>query len=125
MNKIYANRIQTPDGTIMQSFNRHDYKEYTDTITGEIYMIDGGTDYIRMSINTVPPTMLTVYESDPHPVKRTIPVWGTYGKLGDQPLEYISVAEMELDHILAILDLPYTPESFKATLYAELDYRRT
>jgi hypothetical protein len=39
--RIVANRIRTPDGTILESKHRHDYVTYTDA-NGKQYMVDGG-----------------------------------------------------------------------------------
>lgn len=120
MKQIYASRLKTPDGTILQSFHRHDYKEHVDAVTGETYMIDGGVDYIRCSINQVPAEMLTVYEDDPFEVKREIPVWGTYGKDGKESFRWISVAEMVDAHIEALLDpAMYVRKSIKDVLLEE------
>ena len=97
--KLYFSSIITPDGTQLVSRHRHDYKEYIDTITGDTYVLDGGTEYIRMSINEVPSTPGFVYVDDPHELKRQCKVWGTYGKNGNEPFRYISVAEMEDAHL--------------------------
>ena len=48
MTKLVYNALQTPDGTIITSRNRHDYEEYIDA-NGKSYMIDGGLDYVRCS----------------------------------------------------------------------------
>lgn len=123
MNEVYASRIKTPDGTIIQSFHRHDYKEYTDA-NGETYMLDGGTDYMRSNINKVPFENISVYTYDPHEVKRLVPVWGTYGKDGKQPFKYISVSEMEDAHIMALLEPNmYVKRSIKDVLKQELKLR--
>lgn len=46
-NKILlVNKIRTPDGTIIQSKNRHDYVTYTDK-NGATYMVDGGCNYLK------------------------------------------------------------------------------
>lgn len=122
--EVYASRIRTPDGTILQSFHRHDYKEYTDA-NGETYMIDGGTDYIRSFVNQIPAEDITVYTDDPHEVKREIPVWGTYGKDGKQQLRWLSVAEMEDAHIQALLEPNmYVRKSIKDVLKEEMKYRK-
>ena len=47
--QLISNKIRTPDGTILQSFNRHDYKTYIDA-NGFEYMVDGGIDYLRRII---------------------------------------------------------------------------
>ena len=118
--RMYSSAMKTPDGTILQSFHRHDYKTHVDTITGETYMIDGGIDYIRCSVNQVPAEMLTVYEDDPFEVKREIPVWGTYGKSGKESFRWVSVAEMEDGHIEALLDpAMYVRRSIKDVLLEE------
>ena len=118
--KVYASRIRTPDGTILQSFHRHDYKEYKDTVSGETYIIDGGIDYFRGSINKVKAEDLTVYVDDPFEVKREVPVWGTYGKNGDKELRWVSVSEMEDAHIEALVNPNmYVARAIKEVLLEE------
>lgn len=56
--------IITPDGTVLSSKNRHDYKKHTDTVTGEEYMIDGGLDYFRTNKNKVKATIFEIYNTD-------------------------------------------------------------
>lgn len=102
--QIVANLIRTPDGTILQSFNRHDFKEYRDA-NGEEYMVDGGLDYLRRSIGqTQPYEELSVYSDDEFNVIRKYFRWGTYGKNGDQLLRYVALQEMSDAHIGACLD---------------------
>lgn len=122
MRNVYASRIQTPDGTILQSFHRHDYKTYIDA-NQEIYMIDGGTDYFRSFINQEPAKNISVYTDDPHELKRTIPVWGTYGKNGDELYRVISVAEMTVDHMQTLLDLGYVKPEICDCILDEIKYR--
>ncbi len=43
--KTVASYMITPDGTLLQSYHVHDYKTYKDS-NGEIYMIDGGCEYL-------------------------------------------------------------------------------
>lgn len=50
---LLANLIRTPDGTVLQSFNRHDYKTYTDK-SRLIFSVDGGTDYLKRGIGFDP-----------------------------------------------------------------------
>jgi len=96
--------IKTPDGTLLESLHRHDYKTHKDA-NGETYMIDGGTDYARRSVNKEPAEDLSLHSSMEHNLLRAKLVWGTYGIAGDQPLTYISLKDMDTAHIEAVLDL--------------------
>jgi len=104
MNRILRNAIQTPDGTILESRTRHDYREYKDA-NGLNYIVDGGLDYQRRSINKhAPATDLSLTEANTYSKLRKNVTWGTFGKLGDQPLSYIAIADMETEHLEAVLD---------------------
>ncbi len=122
MRTIYASQIKTPDGTILRSVHRHDYQSYIDK-NGDYYFIDGGCEYIRTSGNAVPAENITVYTDDPHEIKREIPVWGTYGKNGDDSYHVISVAEMTDAHMSALLDLGYVRPAIVDTILEEIKYR--
>jgi len=105
MTQIVYNAIRTPDGTVLHSRHRHDYQEYFDLESQEVYINDGGNDYIRRSVNNVPATDLTVTMDDPHEVKRQVVTWKTYGKDGEFPNgQIVTLASMSDDHIRAILD---------------------
>lgn len=103
---IIRNAIMTPDGTYLRSHNRHDYRQHLDKFTGETYIVDGGNDYLRRSINTTPAEDLTVYLSDPFDVVRDAFVWKSYGKNMEHLPNgiYIKLCDMETDHIRAILE---------------------
>jgi hypothetical protein len=102
-NQIVANMIRTPDGTVLQSFHRHDYKTYTDK-NGKEYMVDGGLDYTRRFVHDdAPYEELSAYSNDPHDVIREAFKWGTRGKDGKQPLTYVPLKNLTVDHIEAIL----------------------
>ncbi len=121
--QIVANLICTPDGTVLQSFNRHDYKEYTDN-NGEFYMVDGGLDYLRRAVGqTEPYTELSVYSDDHWYLIREFFSWGTYGKNGDQPLRYVKLKSMSDNHIQAILDNLILHSLHKELFEKELGYR--
>lgn len=117
--QIICNAIMTPDGTYLRSYHRHDYKEHVDKVSGETYMVDGGTAYIRRSINTTPATVMDVYLSDPFEKIRQAFVWKSYGKNGEHIPHgiYLTLHAMDTDHIHAILD---TQHQIKGTYVEEL-----
>jgi hypothetical protein len=120
--KILLNRIKTPDGTILTSYNRHNYIEYKDTITKEVLMVDGGTDYLRRNIGTY--EELSVYDDGSHLTRRSAVHWGTRGKDGRQPLVYKPIKELDSDHIEAILKTQHQISDFyREILKDELKYR--
>jgi hypothetical protein len=126
--QIICNAIMTPDGTYLRSYNRHDYKEHLDKVSGEVYVVDGGNDYLRRSFNTTLPTFMDVYLSDPFETIRRNFVWKSYGKNGEHIPHgiYILLHAMNTDHIRAILE---TQEQIKGTyvedlMKQELAYRK-
>lgn len=102
--KVYlvANRWQCPDGTILQSFHRHDCVTHTDTTTGEFCMCDGGCDYYVRTAGNL--KNLCVYSNDPHEKKREFFLWGTYGKSGDGALKRIALKDLTTEHVEAIIE---------------------
>lgn len=102
--RIVCNRIRTPDGTILESMHRHDFKSHPDK-NGLIYMVDGGLDYLRRNVHDEAPyTELSVYSDSPHDVIREVFKWGTRGKDGKQPLKYVPLKDLTIEHIEAILE---------------------
>lgn len=126
MNKqpqILLNRIQTPDGTVITSYYRHDYSSYLDE-NGETYMVDGGTDYLRRSGNNEKATDLSIYLTDNHVANRDAMHWGTYGKDGKQPLTYKALCDLSTNHINAILNTQTHIEGYVRKLFeTELEHR--
>ena len=115
--------MRTPDGTILESLNRHDYVTHLDA-NGKEYMLDGGLDYVRSSANG-DEWMLTVYPDYPHELIRLHAKWGTYGKNGDEPLKYVAIADLDPYHLRAILDTQQKtmrPELVKV-MQDEVEYR--
>ena len=124
MEKYLANRIRTPDGTILESMHRHDYVTYIDA-NGKEYMVDGGLDYLRRNIHDdAPYTELSVLSTDEHSVVREVFKWGTYGIDGKQPLKYLILKDMSWDHIEAILETQtQLRDHVRQVFVNELDYR--
>jgi hypothetical protein len=101
---IVCNRIRTPDGTILESMHRHDYRTYVDA-NGLEYMVDGGLDYLRRNVHDdAPYEELSVYDDAPYALIREVFKWGTRGKDGKQPLKYVPLKDLTAEHIEAILD---------------------
>ena len=102
--KIVANRIRTPDGTILESKHRHDYVTHTDA-NGKEYMVDGGLDYLRRIVHDdAPYEELSIYSDAPHTEIREVFCWGTRGVDGRQPLTFKLLKDLTTDHIEAILE---------------------
>jgi hypothetical protein len=92
--RIIVNQIRTPDGTVLRSMHRHDYVEYTDK-NGLVYMVDGGTDYLRRNVHTdAPYEELTIYDNAPFEIIRENYCRGGRGKNGDQPLTWVPISQM-------------------------------
>lgn len=123
--RLIRQAIQTPDGTILESRHRHDYVTHLDKVTGEEYMIDGGIDYCRGTINKVPAKNMNVCLEDGIEAVREACTWGTYGKKGDQPLRLVKLSEMTNDHIEACLETqPRMHPNYREAFKMELEYRR-
>lgn len=124
MKMLLVNAIITPDGTRLESLNRHDYKTHKDA-NGEEYMIDGGLDYVHRSINKEPAIDAFVYSDDKHEVIREQFLWGTYGKNGDQPLQRKPIKSLDDEHIEAILRTQtHLKDHIRKVFEDEVKYRR-
>lgn len=123
MAQILSNRMRTPDGTILESKHRHDYVTHLDA-NGNEYMLDGGLDYVRSSANG-DEEFLTICSDDPHEVLRDAVTWDTFGINGDEPLKYVTIADLDPYHLRAILDTQkktMRPELVKV-MQDEVEYR--
>jgi hypothetical protein len=95
---------------------------YKDTITKEVLMVDGGTDYLRRHVGTF--EELSVYDDGSHLTRREAVHWGTRGKDGKQPLVYKPIKDLDFDHIEAILKTQHQLSDFyKEVFKDELKYR--
>lgn len=123
MRQLLRNAIKTPDGTILESRHRHDYRRYIDA-NGETYMVDGGLEYIRRSVNEEPVEELDIYTDDPHEVIREGFTWGSYGRDGNTPLHYIKLKDLTEEHIQAILRTQnQLPDYIRKVFEDELKWR--
>lgn len=101
---MIANRIQTPDGTILWSRHRHDYVAYNDA-NGEQYMLDGGPDILcwRSSVNEdAPAKSLQVFSDAPFEEIRKVMLRGTFDKNGDRI--WVPLYKMNNLHLVGVLD---------------------
>ena len=119
---LIRNAIQTPDGTIIESTHRHDYKEYTDA-NGKHYMVDGGLEYSRRTVHD-DQINLCEYDDAPHERQRNILKWGTYGKDGKQPLQYKTIAEMETAHLEVVVEMVGVSPILHQCMVNELKLRK-
>jgi len=123
--KLVRQALQTPDGTIIESRHRHDYVSHLDAVTGETYMVDGGLEYMRRTVNKVPAKELSVSLEDGIEAVREAITWGTRGKNGDEPLRLVKLSEMNDNHIQACLDTqPRMHPHYREAFQMELNYRK-
>jgi len=125
MSKILRNAMRTPDGTVIESFFRHDYVTHKDA-NGETYMVDGGMDYLRRTVMRESKTEdLSIFAIDgDHEHNRQYFRWGTYGKNGDEAHRLIFLMDMSTNHINAILETQDHIEADTRALFEEeIKYR--
>jgi hypothetical protein len=122
--RLILNRIKTPDGTILTSYNRHDYVSYEDA-NGLEYMVDGGLEYLRRNVNNeAPHEELSITDEASFEQIRESLHWGTYGKKRDQPLKYVTLCEMSNNHLQAIIGQKMGGDWVRSYMKEELDYRK-
>lgn len=71
--QLLRNRLQSPDGTILESKHRHDYVCHLDK-NGKMYFLDGGLDYARCSAHG-DENYMQEWSDDPHPEKTETQLW--------------------------------------------------
>lgn len=122
----FTNKIQTPDGTVLESTHIHDYKTHEDEVSGEVYMTDGLGPYVRRTVNIVPYVDLSVTTESSHEEIREVFTWGTYGKDGKQPRTEVKLKDMSTEHIEAILlTQKHIFNTYAEDLFInELEYRK-
>ena len=121
--QIISNKIRTPDGTILRSRRRYDYQTHKDK-NGFKYVVDGGLDYLRRNYNEQDPyEELSVYSDAPHEILREECEWGSYGKDGDMKLHYIKVADMDAEHLRAVVSMKNVNVEYRCIMIRELEDR--
>lgn len=119
---IIQNSIKTPDGTELISEHQHDFKSYVDK-NGKTYMVDGGTEYQRRSING-DEVNTSIYDTDDFQLIRKYFKWGTRGKNGNQPLVFKALKKLDTDHIEAIIETQTQIPEWRYNIFKkELKYR--
>lgn len=121
--RLLLNRIKTPDGTILTSYNRHDYVTHIDK-NGHEYMVDGGLEYLRRNVNETPYEELSITDQAPFEQIRESFHWGTYGKKRDQPLKYVPICKMTNDHLQAIINQKMGGDWVRSYMKEELSHRK-
>ncbi len=121
MSRLIRNALRTPDGTIIESLFTHDFVTHKDK-NGKVYMVDGGLDYFRASVNG-DEIYLDLYDDQPHEFQREYLRWGTYGKKGDRPIEYKKIKDMSTNHMEAVLRECSPSSVIKKCMQVELKNR--
>lgn len=122
---IYS-AIRTPDGTVLESKHRHDYVSHLDA-NGETYILDGGCDYIRRSVNKVEAEDLSLYDDAPHEQIREIISRGGRGVDGTEPLKYVLLKDIDDGWLEAIIkyEQKLRPKNKFISVYlAEKEFRK-
>lgn len=141
--KLILNRIKTPDGTVLTSYNTHDFVMHKDK-NGNEYGVDGGTSYSRrigntnecedLSIWVNPENMLIrgkdgemLSKEESFEIIRETIHWGSRGKNGDQPLKHVKLQEMTDEHLHNILNVYTGPVDpfYKKCFKLEVEHRET
>lgn len=124
---IILNRIKTPDGTILTSQHVHDMQTHTDA-NGNIYGVDGGTEYLRRIGNSQDCEELSItidennLEVEFEKVREHL-CWGSRGKNGDESLKWIPLKDMTDMHLHNLLYnytgpiKPFIKECFEYEVY--------
>lgn len=123
MRKLIKNSIMTPDQTVLTSRHRHDYQSHLDK-NKELYINDGGINYIKRSINKESYTDLSLYSDSPFEKLREGIEWGSRGKNGNEELHYKSISNMSSNHIKAILSQIRLADYMKEIFEKELEFRK-
>ena len=103
--RLISLRIQTPDGTVIESNRKHSPVFHNDK-NGQRYMVDYDSHWPRIQSdgNHID---LSVYSSSSFEIVRDTFKWGSYGKDGIDKMKFIKLKDLSDDHIKAIIDGGY------------------
>lgn len=124
--QLIHSSIRTPDGTILVSRHRHDYVGHLDK-NGETYILDGGLEYIKTSVNIAPAEDLSLYDDEPHEIIREYLERGGRGKNSDEELKYVKLKDIDNSWLQAIIvyENEYRPQNKMLKYYlAEQKFRK-
>lgn len=121
---IVINRIKTPDGTILTSYHRHDFKTYVDA-NGKTYGVDGGLDYLKR-IGDQDYEELSIYSDAPFEVIRENFGRINRGKDGNQEPKFILLKDMDDEWLnnVVIWNIEKGIDNYYTNLYKEEQWYR-
>lgn len=118
--ELLVNAMQTPDGTVLTSVHCHNFVSHVDN-NGETYINDGGTEYIRRSVNKEPAIDKCLYTDSPfEEIRESLIRVTTNG-------EQIPLKDMSIEHLYNCIIYNAkendTIDKFKWQYIRELAYR--
>lgn len=119
--RLLRNALQTPDGTIIESCNIHDFNCYTDK-NGKMYCVDGGLEYSRRIGDVEDCKDLSIYDNGDHSLRIKYLKWGTnYDKdMNKLPNTiYQTIENMDTGHIQAILNGNYCKSKYYSDIFKQ------
>ena len=131
---LLANWVMCPDGTMIPSMHRYDYREHitidnykieieTGIIPAETRntTVDGGIDYLRRGGEY---TEMSVYSDDPFEVIRRFVCRCGRGKDSKQPLTCVPLFRMSDEWLKATIAFVEDDNIYKEYYEKELEYRK-
>ena len=117
--RVLVSAMKTPDGTILRSRHRHEFVTHIDK-NGKYYMLDGGLDYCRCTVNGDEDFIVLTDEDAFEDVRL---VFGRFsrGKMLDEKPRYVPLCDMTDDHLKAVIE--YCETTRGAGTYLDL-YKR-
>lgn len=124
MPELVYSALQTPDGTIIESINRHDYVTHDDK-NGKHYMLDGGTDYIRRS-NNGDEVLIQLFDNQDIVLLRQHVKWGRNFDANMKRLsqtEWITLANLTDAHLDALCLYERASSTYRKLFIREKQFR--